>query len=204
MALVTNTVLKEYLPEIQGTGADSELTALIGRVESAIANYLGFPIADSASAPSLDSATYTIYLDGPTYSDNLNLNIPLRPLSSITSIHTDPDQEYGSDTLIAASTYTIDLNLGRVYLKPNSATKVFDYGFRAIKVICVAGYSSGTAPGGLLHAICVWASQMQRNKTAQGKETISQRTGNITLSPKSIPLEVKEMLYPFRNFGSIL
>ena len=28
MAIVDNTLLKEYLPEIQGTGIDAELTAL--------------------------------------------------------------------------------------------------------------------------------------------------------------------------------
>ena len=43
MAIVDNTLLKEYLPEIQGTGIDAELTALISRVETAIARYLSFP-----------------------------------------------------------------------------------------------------------------------------------------------------------------
>ena len=204
MALVSTTVLKEYLPEIQGTGADSDLSSLIIRVESAIATWLGFPIADSSSSPSLDSATFTIYLDGPAYSDPLVLNIPLRPLVSITSIHSDPNQEYDSNSLIDASTYSIDLKLGRVFLSPTNATDGFDRAFRALKVIAVAGYATATTPSPIIHAICIWASQLQRFKTSQGKENVSQRGGSVTLSPKTMPLEARQLLYKYRNTGAII
>jgi hypothetical protein len=89
-------------------------------------------------------------------------------------------------------------------MSPTKATSDFDRAFRAIKVVCVGGYSTATAPSQLIHAICVWASQLQRFKTSQGKENISQRGGSVTLSPKTMPGEVKELIYTFRNSGVAL
>ena len=43
MPLVTVDILKEYLPEVTGTGSDTELSNLLDRVESTIARWLGFP-----------------------------------------------------------------------------------------------------------------------------------------------------------------
>ena len=206
MALVTVANLKEYLPEISGAAADTELTNIISRTETAIARHLGFPIdtVGGAYTPTLESTSYTLYLDGPDYSDPYTLNLPVRPVTAIASIYSDPNQVYGSDKLIDASTYTFDIYLGRVYLSLINATKVFDFGKRAIKVTCTAGWSSATAPPDLIHSICVWASQLHRNKPAQGRENISQRTGSITVSPKIMPPECKELLNPMRNFGMIL
>lgn len=206
MALASVANLKEYLPEIQGSAADAELTSIISRTEAAIARFLGFPVLTVGSAyqSTLDSSTYTLYLDGPSFTDSYVLELPVRPVTTITSIHSDPNQEYGSDTLIDASTYSLDIYLGKVYLSLINATSTFDRGHRAIKVICAAGWTSATAPPDLIHAICVWASQLQRNKPAQGRENISQRTGSVTVSPKTMPEEVKQILYPMRNFGSIL
>lgn len=206
MALASVANLKEYLPEIQGSAADAELTSIIARTEAAIARFLGFPVLTVGSAyqSTLDSSTYTLYLDGPSFTDSYVLELPVRPVTTITSIHSDPNQEYGSDTLIAASTYSLDIYLGKVYLSLINATSTFDRGSRAIKVICAAGWTSSTAPPDLIHAICVWASQLHRNKPAQGRENISQRTGSVTVSPKTMPEEVKQILYPMRNFGTIL
>ena len=199
MALVTAAVLKQYLPEITGTAADSDLTSLIDRVESAIARWLGFPISDSGTTPSLDASTYTLYLDGPMNTDAYVLPLPVRPLVSITSIHTDPNRSYGSSTEIDSSTWVLDKQNSRVILKPETATLVFDYGFRAIKVVCSAGYNTSNPPQDLIMAICIWASQLQRNKNNQGKDSISQRQSTIKLSPKNMPYEVKEFLFPLRN-----
>lgn len=207
MAIVDNTLLKEYLPEIQGSGIDAELTALISRVETAIARYLSFPEVTQSSTvmgPTLDSHAYTFHIDGPQYMNPMVLQIPVKPVTAITSIHSDPDRQYTSDTLIDGSTYTFNKHTGQVFLDPISATNTFDRGFRAIKAVVTAGFTTATAPHDLKHAICVWASQIQRNKSAQGRNSISQRGGSITASPKTIPEEVKELLYPFRVFGAVL
>lgn len=199
MALVSVATLKEFLPEISGSSADTELTKMITRTESAIARYLGFPIADSGTTPALDQSTYTLYIDGPMHTDRNVLQLPIKPLVSIASVHSDPNLVYGSDTAIAADQYHTDLQNSRLILKPTVATNGFDRGYRNIKVVCSAGYSAANPPDDLVQAICVWASQLQRNKSSQGKEQMTQRQATVKVSPKTMPQEIKELLYPLMN-----
>lgn len=195
MAICSLSTLKEYLPELAGTtGADAQLTSLIDRVESVISRYLGFSIPDGTANPVLTEATYTMYVDGPTSYDEYTLQLPLAPISSITSIHADIDRQYGSSTLIDATKYTFNSTLGRVYLDPNTATVLFRNGYRANKVVAVCGWNAVTAPDDLEHAIAVWASQLHRNKSNQGKEQITQSNGTVRISPKTMPYEIKEYL----------
>ena len=140
MSLVSVSVLKEYLPEIQGSSIDADLTSLITRVEGFIARYLGFPLADSATSYGLDSSTYTLFADKPMYGLEYVLQSPLKPIISITSIHSDVNRVYGSDTLIEGSQYEIDKELGRIILKDTSPDS-FDTGFRAIKIVGSFGFS---------------------------------------------------------------
>tara|TARA_Y100000004_G_scaffold189131_2_gene244301 strand:+ start:850 stop:1473 length:624 start_codon:yes stop_codon:yes gene_type:complete len=207
MPLVSNTILKTYMPELaQGSGADTELTALLDRVEVAVARYLGFPFSYDGTQyhNTLTVQTYTLYYDGPSMGNHLMLDLRIKPVHSITSIHSDPYQEYESDTLIDPNGYNLDNVKGQVRLKPKTAVDVFDKGDRAIKVVLTAGYTSDSIPPELEHAICVWASQLQRNKQNQGRETVSQRGGSTNLSPKTMPIEVKEYLKPYRLSGTIL
>ena len=203
MSLVSVATLKNYLPEITGTAADTELGNLLERTESDIARWLGFPVYNSGTTPVLTQQTYTLFLDGPMYNNEIVLQLPIKPLVSITSIHSDADREYGSDTEITSSEYDLDLANARVILKTNVATEGFATAFRAIKIVCVAGYGDAH-PLDLQHAICVFASQLHRNKTAQGKESTGQRGANVKFSPKTMPFEVKEILYPLRASAAIL
>jgi hypothetical protein len=203
MALVAASTLREYLPEITGTDADTELNNLIARVESAIARYLGFPLADSATSPSLDQAAYTAYLDGPFYTDSSILQLPIKPLVSVTSLHSDSNLEYGSSTEIASSQFQLDKQNSRIILNYDS-TASFDVGFRNIKVVFQAGYDNSSPPADLVHAICLLAAKTQRSKVAQGYNALTARNVSITLSPKSLSLEVKELLAGFRNATVIL
>ena len=203
MSLVSASTLREYLPEIAGnTAIDGELNSLISRVEKGIANFLGFPYNESLLSPTLESTTYTFYVDAPTFSDLYTLQLPIAPVTSITSIHSDANREYTSDTLIDASTYELDQKYGRVILKPQSVTRYFASAHRGNKVVCTAGFA--TAPSDLEHAICILASMAQRNKTNQGKESLTSRNGSIRLTPKNMPLEVKEFLWPYRSPTTIL
>jgi len=199
MAMVTVSILQQYLPEITGTTANTDLEALLDRVEAATARYMGWGKADNLASPRMLSATYTFYLDTPTLENPDVLQLPMRPVQSITSIHSDIDRQYGSDTLIDASTYSLDQYLGQVILNPVTATDYFDRGYRAIKVVCEAGFANNKLPSDLEHGICVWASQLHRNKATQGKDSITQRAATISISPKNMPLEVKEILAPFRE-----
>jgi hypothetical protein len=203
MALVSASTLREYLPEIaSNTAIDGELNSLIARVEKGIANFLGYPKNESLLSPTLESATYTFYVDAPSNGDFYTLQLPIAPVTSITSVHSDVNREYASDTLIPGTTYELDQKYGKIILKPYNITRYFSTGTRSNKVVCVAGYT--TAPADLEHAICVLASMLQRNKSNQGKDSITSRNGSIKLSSKSIPLEVKQFLYNYRAPTQIL
>ena len=205
MSLVSLSTFKEYLPEIQGTGSDTELQNILERVESACAAYLGFPRptagAAGSVASSLEDRSYTFHIDEPLHGLPYVLPIPIRPLISVTSFHSDVQRVYGSDTEIAASEFDVDTTLGRIILKDESSASI-QRGFRANKVVCTAGFPS--APQDLEHAVCVFGSMLQRSKQTQGKDSTSQRDVTIKISPRTMPPEVKEILYSYRAFGRIL
>lgn len=202
MALVAADVLREYLPEVSGTGADTELNNLIARVESAIARWLGFPSPDGSNTPTLDVSTYTLYIDEPDYDDVSRLYLPLKPIVSITSIHADSEREYPADSEITSSEYELDKARGIVILKPNVATEGFVRAYRGNKVVGTFGYTAFHKD--IIHAICVYASQLQRAKSSQGKKSATTRQTTTTYLPNTIPLEVKEILYPYRNTSMLI
>lgn len=196
MALVTASVLKTYLPEIQGTALDTELNSLLTRIESEIGRFLGFPIPDVGQSPTLDAVAYTFYLDGPSTWNSRVLQLPIFPVSAITNIYVDSNRDYGASSIVAAGEYDLDIQKGICILKETSS-KTWEKGYRYIKVMCSGGWSS--SPADLEHAICILASIAQRSKSNAGKKSISQRGSTITLSPRTIPDEVKEIIYPLRS-----
>jgi len=204
MPMVTVTTLKQYLPEVTGDAANTDLEALLDRVEAATARYMGWRKPDNLASPRMLASTHTFYLDGPTNENPQVLQLPMRPVQSIASIHSDVDRQYGSDTLIDAATYSLDKYLGQVILDPITATDYFERGFRSIKVVCEAGYANSELPNDLEHGICVWASQLHRNKATQGKDSITQRAATISISPKTMPKEVAEIFAAFREPRQIL
>lgn len=206
MSIVSLSSFKEYLPEVQGDGSDTELQFILDRVESLIANYLGFPSlydSDSGStiSPTLASTAYTLYIDSPFYDNPRALYLPIKPVSGITSWHSDVERLYGSDTAIASDQYDLDNSGGKIYLKSTS-TSTIESGVRANKIVCTAGFAS--VPRDLEHAICVYAATLQRAKSTQGKESTTQRDVTVRISPKTMPQEVKDILNPFRVYKRIL
>lgn len=202
MSLVSVSILKEYLPEIQGNSIDADLSSLISRVESYIARYIGFPLPDSGTSYTLDQATYTIFESRPMYTLSYVLQLSIKPIISITSIHSDVDREYGSDSLIDSNKYEIDKENGRVILDDTSPD-TFDVGYRAIKIVGSFGYNTSSPPDDLVHAICVYCSHLQRAKSSQGNNSITQRNSTVSLSPRTMPDEVKEILRGYRNVSTI-
>lgn len=207
MSLVSLATFKEYIPEVQGSGSDTELQNLLDRVEAAIASYIGFlkPLYDAdagtTAAPSLSDRTYTFYIDEGMPDYPYVLALPVRPLISVASWHSDINREYNSDSLVAATEYDIDSTHGRIILK-DSATTTIERGFRANKVICVAGFTS--APADLEHAICVYGTHLNRAKQTQGKKSTTQRDVTVSLSPRTMPPEVKDILFNYRTYRRVL
>ena len=205
MSLVTVSTFREYLPEIaSNTAIDTELGLLLDRVEKAIANYLGFPWLNSSLSPTLADSVYTVYVDRPLLSDPLTLQLPIAPVTEITSINADASRQYDSSTIIDAATYDLEQATGRVILKAGQVSRNFSIGKRANKCVIRAGFTPTTLPDDLEHGICVFASQLHRNKTNQGKESINTRNGSVRFTKKNMPVEVKETIYPYRAPGLIL
>jgi hypothetical protein len=197
MALVTTDILKEYLPEITGTGSDTELSNLLDRVESTIARWLGFPAPDASNTPTLAVSTYTLYIDSYWIDDISVLQLPLKPVVTITSVHADPDREYTADTEVNSDEYEIDKQQGLLIIKPNTSTVGFTKSYRGNRVIGTFGFTLFHRD--LVHAVCVYASQLHRAKSSQGKKSQSVRNATTTYMSNKIPDEVKEILYPYRN-----
>jgi hypothetical protein len=197
MPLVTTDILKEYLPEITGTGSDTELSNLLDRVEATIARWLGFPSPDSSNTPKLDVNTYTLYIDSYWIDDISVLQLPLKPVVTITSVHADPDRVYGADTEVNSDEYEIDKQQGLLIIKPNTSTVGFTKSYRGNKVVGTFGFTLYHKD--IVHAICVYASQLHRAKTSQGKQSQTVRAASTTYLPNTMPSEVKEILYPYRN-----
>lgn len=202
MALVTTDILKEYLPEVTGTGANTELSNLLDRVEATIARWLGFPAPDSSNTPTLAVSTYTLYIDSYWIDDISVLQLPIKPVVTITSVHSDPDRVYGSSTEITASEYDIDKQQGLLIIKTNTSTVGFSRSYRSNKVVGTFGFTLFHKD--VIHAVCVYASQLHRAKSSQGKKSIAIKGTTTSYSPNTIPPEVKEILYPYRSSFSIL
>lgn len=201
MSLVSVANVKEYLPEVQGTAADTDLSNLLERVEAIIARFLGFPVNDSGSL-ALVASTYTLYVDSPALFDRAVLQIPIKPIISITSVYSDLDREYTADTEIHSNEYTLDKEKAQIILKNNVATVGFNEGYRANRIICSAGFDSDYTD--LIHAICVYTSHLYRAKANQGKKSTSIRNANTTFSANTMPEEVKQILYSFRSSSMVL
>tara|TARA_B100001564_G_C20475253_1_gene594524 strand:- start:122 stop:730 length:609 start_codon:yes stop_codon:yes gene_type:complete len=197
MPLVTTDILKEYLPEVTGTGSDTELSDLLDRVEANVARFLGFPAPDSSNTPKLDVNTYTLYIDSYWIDDISVLQLPLKPVVTITSVHADPDRVYGADTEVNSDEYEIDKQQGLLIIKPNTSTVGFTKSYRGNKVVGTFGFTLYHKD--IVHAICVYASQLHRAKTSQGKQSQTVRAASTTYLPNTMPSEVKEILYPYRN-----
>lgn len=202
MALVTTDILKEYLPEVSGTGANTELSNLLDRVESAIARWLGFPAPDGSNTPTLAVSTYTLYIDSYWFGNRGVLQLPIKPVVTITSVHSDPDREYNSDSEVHSDEYEIDKQAGLLIIKPTVSTVGFSNAYRANKVVGTFGFTLFHKD--LIHAVCVFASQLHRAKSSQGKRSQSVRNATTTYMPNVIPDEVKQILYPYRSSEQIL
>ena len=87
----------------------------------------------------MESATFTEYHGMRSRSDKIFLkNIPV---ISITSIHDDPDWDYGSSDLLSSDDYTFNADSGIVFYDG-----IFFTGNENVKVVYVAGYTVNTLP----------------------------------------------------------
>ena len=194
MALMTAAEARAYLPNIQGTAIDSELVTLIARFDAVAAQWCGFPDSPGGTVgavQTLESASYVLYLDGPDPGDSSLLWLGVWPVTAIGSIYSDPIREYGSDTLVASSDYTLFGDQGLVELSADSGES-WSKRQRAIKATVTAGFS--TVPSALKHAAGIQVAHWFRSRSVIGQKSVSQRGTSTTVQNLGLLDEVKQTL----------
>lgn len=195
MALATAAQVRALAPGLS-TADDSTIDALIARIDSAFARYCGHPMPDSG-AQTMEAATYTTLpgrYDLGIEQDRAIATLPTPPILSIASVHVDPEQDYGSDTLLTATEYVAD---GRRVELLVGATHSWSELPRANRVVVSAGYVIASHPV-LTEAAIVQAIHQIGNTSAAGSDSTSTRGGSRSVAPLSLLPEVRDMLYDYR------
>ena len=202
MALMTAAEARVYL-RISGTAQDADIEALIARFDAIAAGFCGFPMAPGgtiASPPTLESASYTLYLDGPTL-DPLTLDLGVRPVSAVASIYDDSLRAYEAAELVDSGDYTVHGASGLVILSHDSTQGQWSSGYRSIKATVTAGWSSGAAPTSIKHACGLQVAHWWRGRDSVGKKTVSQGGTSVSILPLSLLPEVLQALGPYVLMG---
>jgi len=199
MALASASDAYDYLPGL-ASGEDAKVNKVIARVESAIAAYLGFRPAAAAGDVTLDSTSYTLYSrDGWLHVSAENgrkLILPYAPCTSVTTLHDDSLWAYGASTLVASSDYTLEGDLGHIWLDPD-ASHAWTAAPRNIKAVVVCGWS--TAPDSLLEAICRHTARTWEAWKTAGSLNIVAGPSSKTLRLPKFDEDVLELLGPYRQ-----
>ena len=196
MALATAAQVRAFLRALSGTAEDTTLDTFIARFDEIASGYCGFPLASNQIT--FENNTYTHYFDGDG-SDRVQLRVI--PANTITSIHVDVDRSYDSDSLVASSDYTLDSDLGLVVLNTDSDQGSFTTGYRSVKIIYTAGFTS--IPDGIIHACGVQVAHWYANRDTIGKPKINQAGSSIDVQSLALLPEVRQALAPYRLGGEV-
>ena len=119
-------------------------------------------------------------------------------MTAVASIYDSVDRRYGADQLVASTDYAItEGQSGLVELNWNAAHGVWSTGYRSIKVTYTAGFV--TIPEALHQAARMTVRALYDSRQTQGKT--SQSVGGVSIgmvTPSAIPVEVREILAPYR------
>jgi len=150
VALITEAQCRERIPQLAGApSGDPHLLRLIDTAGAACAAWCGWPAVSAGVAPTLERATYTLYV-GPHHGgvivEGAELWLPVRAVASVTSIHVDPMQGYSSTYLLASTDYSLDGTRGRIRLLPSGVTGAWSEDPYTTRVVVVAGFTAGEIP----------------------------------------------------------
>lgn len=201
MAILTPAELRDWIPGLSGTGQDTLLATLIARADALLAGWLGYPPVSAGTAPTIEDATYTLFLPGP---GGRRLILPVAPALSITSIEDDTQEEFdGVSELVASTDYVLrdetgNGNAGVVLLTVDSVHGAWSAtAARVIKVVGIFGFTAIPEP--LKHAAILIAAHTYQQRATVGRQSIPSPTGG-TIQPRSEALPEEAMTYaaPYR------
>lgn len=187
MALATASEFRGVYPDLVAVGQDPVIDAAVAWADQLMATWCGLPALD-AGAPSLSAGTLTLYPD-PSYRHDRALDVGLRVVGSITSVHVDPLWEYGADTLVDSGDYLYDAREGLLHLKP-AATGAWSSAHRANKVVLSHGWDDGSVPAAIRGVAIVQARYLLELPKLEGRENATTGFGSLT------PAEVEALLAP--------
>ena len=189
--LITAEEARLQIPGLTGTGEDSKLETLITALGRAFARHCGYP----GTNPSMESTSYTRFLDGPGGRD---LVLDVWPVVSVTSLYDDPTLDFtDSQYLVSSGDYAvIDANQGLVRLKSTATHGAWNTAKGCIKATYTAGYA--TVPDDLKHAARLAVRAWWDLLASQGKKSVSQN-GNSTQFEDAafLTIPVKQALSQF-------
>ncbi len=137
--------------------------------------------------------TFTETYDGDG-SDILFLNN--YPITSVTTVHQDSDRAFGVDTLVDSGDYLTYADNRKLV---GTGTRWFK-DIQTIKVVYVAGFVIGSIPDDLVNAVTMlvdfWGKEYDAHRF--GVTSTGTDTNRITYE-KNIPVEIKEMLNPYKK-----
>lgn len=193
MALPSALAVRLLIPSLSGAGEDTDLDTLIADANSVLAAWCNFRPATAGGSPSLESATYTVVMDGP--SNPTALRLPVRPVASITSLYDDSafSGSFDASNLVASDDLDLAIDDGVVHLLPNSAHGAFSRGRRRIKAVFVAGFDTG-AHEQIKLAIATYTAHLFHGRPSIGTDAYAVDGVTETPAKRTIPPEVKEIL----------
>lgn len=206
MPLVTAAQVREFgVPTLSSSGKDTDLLEpLIARATAALAVWCGYPVPSTVARATLESATYVLYLTGLRDKPRiLPLRFDRRRIASITSVYDDPDMDWGSDSLVASSDYTLRSEQGDLLLTSTSTQGRWTFDpAECVKVTMVAGWTatggSNPLPLEVEQAIIQLVQHWARLKTEAGHTSVSAGGTNIGTRDEDIPLSVRQLMQPYR------
>lgn len=199
MALPTAEQIRTLIPALSGTTEDAALDVLIARADSVLAAWCGFQPVTAGTAPTLESATYTEFLDGPIPTNPEILRLGVRPVSSVTSLHDDIGHDFSYDAadLVDPSDYVLDGIQGLIYSNPAGNHGAFSTGARVIRCIYVAGYNTGAHPT-ITTAFAMLVAHWWNQRHSIGLDTLTEAGATEAFADRMIPEAVAELMWPYR------
>lgn len=189
-ALVTLAQVKEFvLNDSTVATFDDALTAMVNEVSHAIETYCGRKFKERTGLTEYHN---------PKGGTVVSLkNFPVTGTTAF-ALYDDPNRNYGSDTLIAATDYFLDLETGVIHLTNDGE---FSSAPGAVKAFYSAGYATDSIPYTLQRACKKWVARIWKERVNQAWDLKSLGAAGETTSfdLDAMPKDVKKLLNMFKR-----
>lgn len=193
--------------------ADVEIARELARADAVLALRCGFGRDDAATPapPTFASQSYTFLLNGDAIvsDDGRTLQLPVWPVTSVTSIQDDPTEAFnGTSYLVASTDYTLARPArGQVLLKQTATHGVwYDTDQRTKKVVFIAGWTDATMPEDIKRAITLQVATWFNARTmagVQGASLGSHASASPTTTAQDVSPEALRILAPRRCWRTL-